>query len=130
MANIIKELKGIIRIDTSDTYEFVLPYNGATPTQNSQAITNVEEVYIIVENPDIAITPQIILPLISSFYGGWNVKIYVINKGDNSIVTTPRVDSPINEDYINFNNSQSISLKSIGYFHIVDNHLWACWRTQ
>ena len=129
---IIKELKGIIRLDTSDTYEFVLPYNGATPTpiQNSQAITNVEEVWIIVEAPPITpITPTIVLPQISTFNGGWNVKIYVVNKGENTVATTPRQEDPTNQDFINFSGSVNVAIKSICYFHIADNNLWACWKT-
>jgi hypothetical protein len=128
---IIKELKGIIRIDTSDNYTFVLPYSGATPTpiQNSQAITNVEEVWIIVEDEGITINPTIVLPQISTFNGGWNVKIYVVNKGENPIVTTPRQEDPTNQDFINFGNNISVPIKSISYFHIADNNLWACWKT-
>lgn len=130
---IIKELKGIIRLDTSDTYQFVLPYNGATPTpiQNSQAITNVEEVWIIVEKEDAVppITPTIVLPQISTFNGGWNVKIYVVNKGEQPIATTPKQD-PTNQDFINFGISVSIGIKSICYLHIADNNLWACWTAQ
>ena len=127
-STIIKELKGVTRITTSDTYQFVLPNNGSR-LQNSQAISNVEEVWIIVENLEVPIAPNIVLPQISTFYGGWNVKIYVVNKGEEPTVTTPRQEDPTNQDYINFNNSASIPIKSIGYFHIVDNNLWACWLT-
>ena len=131
MANITKELKGIVRIDTSDNYTFVLPYNGATPTpiQNSQAINNVEEVYIIIENVEITITPTIVLPSISTFNGGWNVKIYIVNKQESPKIVVPRIAEPtIGQDYINQIGNTATEVKRIKYFHIVDNNLWASWE--
>jgi len=129
MATIKTELKGIVRISTSDTYEFYLANNG-NRLQNAQAITNVEEVYIIIENTEAVISPQIVLPQISTFYGGWNVKIYIVNKQESPKIVVPKLENPANQDYINDTNTTAVSVKRVRYFHIVDNHLWASWEVD
>jgi len=129
MATIQKTLKGIVRITTSDTYEFNLPINTGTALPNALDNSALEEVYIIIENPEEEITPLIVLPLISTFNNAWNTKIYVINKGDVSTVATPRVPDEGQPDSINFLGTTSITGKTTGYFHIVDYNLWACWIT-
>jgi hypothetical protein len=131
-ATIQKTLQGVIRLDTSDIYEFVLPKKAGTALPNALDNQVLEEVYIIVENPDVGITPQIVLPSVSDFNGAWNVKIYVVNKKESPVVTTPKIpdDSPLEQDYINFVGNVSLPIKSICYFHIVDNNLWACWTAQ
>ena len=85
--------------------------------------------FIIIENVEITITPTIVLPSISTFNGGWNVKIYIVNKQESPKIVVPRIAEPtIGQDYINQIGNTATEVKRIKYFHIVDNNLWASWE--
>jgi hypothetical protein len=126
----IKTLQGVIRITESDSYEFVLPKKSGTSLPNALDNQVIEEVYIIVENPEEEITVNITLPYIPTFNNAWNAKIYVVNKQEQVLVVQPKPPAPGEEyNWINSIGSLNVSITGIGYFHVVDNNMYACWVT-
>lgn len=127
----IKTLKGIVRISESGNYEFVLPSKSGTALPNALDNQVIEEVYIIIENPTELISVNITLPFISTFNNSWNAKIYVINKQEQVLVIQPKPQVEGAEiNWINNIGNLAINLsKGIGYFHVVDSNMYACWVT-
>lgn len=125
MPTITKTLQGVTRLTQGGTYQFQLPVN-SRGVQNEDGRFNVANCYIIVEET-VGDDPFLLyLPLISTFNGGWNVNIFIVNKNEKVLAITPRVGDS-GQDFINFEGSVSVPIKSISMFKIVDNHLWASW---
>jgi hypothetical protein len=129
-----KILQGVIRITENGDYNLVLPSNGAR-AQNDLAINNIEEVYVIVENIAEPIAVNINLPKISDFNGGWNCKMYLLNKNNffdpSSICVINAYSSELYSDYINGESGISFSNNPMIYYdnrylfmHILDNNYW------
>jgi len=121
-----KILQGLVKITESGEYTFSLSNNGMR-VQNEQAITNVEEVYIIVENEN-PLEVVINLPKISDFNRGWNTKIYIVNKVKNLIILQTLVPTTIGEIQDSIydwgTNSLNVSNRTSQWLHIVENNLW------
>ena len=121
-----KILQGLVKITESGEYTFSLSNNGMR-VQNEQAITNVEEVYIIVENEN-PLEVVINLPKISDFNRGWNTKIYIVNKVKNQIILQTLVPTTIGEIQDSIydwgTNSLNVSNRTSQWLHIVENNLW------
>ena len=132
MAATIKTLQGVVRITESGDYVFVLPSKSGTALPNALDNQVLEEVYIIVQNLEEPISVNITLPYISTFNNAWNTKIYVVNKQEQVLITQPK--PPVEGGEINWINgigNLNITIeKGIGYFHIVDSDMYACWRTN
>lgn len=121
-----RELRGVVRLTETATYFFNLPENGQG-SQNTLANYNTEEVWIICDRGgEESITCDIWLPQIALFKGGWNGKIYVVNKDEN--VKINAFQNGINDDSINFVDFTSVGVKGIIMLHIVDNNLWGSWN--
>jgi hypothetical protein len=123
-----KTLQGVIRITEVGDYYLALPDNGAR-AQNGLAINNVEEVYIVIET---IVTPEYIvnlfLPKISDFNGGWNTKIYILNKNAVGEIGLGSVNlySYVSETYTDYliNNITAINLSTNSLVHIFDTNVW------
>ena len=130
-----KTLQGIIRITEVGDYNLALPDNGAR-AQNSLAIKNVEDVYIIIENVEI-VPPNainIFLPKISTFNGGWNGKIHILSKIEAFARFSLQLNSYSSEvlfdsDWINIQGQNSVGLSAYTLLQIVDNY-WAIIQAQ
>jgi len=120
-----KTLQGVTRLTEGGVYQFQLPTN-SRGIQNEDGRFNVANCYIIVEET-VGDDPFLLyLPSISTFNGGWNVNIFIVNKNERVLAITPRVGES-GQDFINFEGSQTVEIKSINMFKIVDNNLWASW---
>jgi hypothetical protein len=122
------KLQQVVKITTSDIYEFSLPtvIEGQVEVNN---INNSQDIYIVIENPDpeSSITPTIILPPVASFKELFTAKIYVINKKTSCFITTAKVEKPQTPDYINNIGITEVDTNDIAFLSILDNGLWGCW---
>ena len=120
-------LQGIVRITQQGDYNLVLPSNGV-PTQIGLPLQN-DEIFIVIEN---IVTPEFVvnlfLPKISDFNGGWNTKIYILNKNDTFMEFTGSVflNSYASETYTDYliNQSESAKLSYNTLVHIFDTNVW------
>ena len=115
-------LQGVVRITENGEYNLVVPSNGISTTQGFP-LQN-EEVYVYVENLEKVL---IYLPLISTFNGGWNCKIYIVSKGRTTVVTT--LDRQ-QKNYINYFDETVVTNGSTAYFHVSNSENYACWLTE
>ena len=130
MADIYKELQGVIRIETEGNYIFSLPTN---PTILPNALSNkvLEDIYIIVEEITLPFLVHIYLPKISLFNGNWNAKIHIINKNPLFVIGSQcflnsYADSivPANSDWILNEGTFEIALQTYVLLQITDNNYW------
>jgi len=128
---ITRTLQGVVRITQQGDYNFVLPDNGAR-AQNGLGINNVEEVYIVIETivtPDFIV--NLFLPKISDFNGGWNTKIYILNKNGNVVGSSLNLYSYVSETYTDYliNNYTTTILGANTLVHIFDTNVWGVFAT-
>ena len=133
MATITKELIGRLDLVGSadlggNVYNLVLPHYFGTSYANSLAIQPIEEVYIICDSTDGAIT--INLPSSTVFNGVWNTKIYIcwVN-GGNDVILQPfegSLDPFIQNDTLN-GDSRAYTFQAIyetNYIHLIWDYTW------
>ena len=121
-------LQGVVRITESGNYNLVLPSNGI-PTQIGLPLQNAD-VFIVIETiltPDYII--NLFLPKISDFNGGWNPKIYILNKNPIGDIGSSGVflNSYVSETYTDYLTTELRTVFQIfgnPTVNIFDNNFW------
>jgi hypothetical protein len=123
---IYKTLIGVNRQEVTADYYYSLPVSGVNSVQNAINSANYEEVYIDCFTNEG--NQQIYLPAISKFRRGFSPKIYVCNKGSNSVTIFGSV-SETETNLINASPTWIVPSNATAYLHINNDLNWALWVT-